>query len=187
MTRGVTDYDAIASAYDVERSAWAVPRDDVIDDLDPARAITVLDLGCGTGTYLATQMDHFSDRPIWWLGVDPSTAMLREAGSKVGRRRLARGRGEDIPLRDESVDYVFSGWVFHHVADKERALAEVARILKPHGRLRLKNIDPWANRDWWVYDFFPGTWNADEQRFWPAERLSSALERYGFEVSVEHE
>ena len=184
MTLGArrTDYDEIASRYDAERGDWGVPQDDVVDELPDDAA--VLDLGCGTGNYLVAQLEHFRGRPVRWFGLDPSAGMLEGAAGKVGRSRLVRGRAESIPFADGSLEYVFCGWVFHHFADKDRAIPEICRVLKPSGRLQIVNIDPWSIGGWWVYHFFPGTWEADQQRFWPVERLVASIEDQGLDVVV---
>lgn len=80
---------------------------------------TVLDLGCGTGD------TDFEGRTV--IGLDPVVEML--ALSQVPARVVAVG--EAIPLRDESVDGVFSGFVFRNLTSVDETLEEVHRVLKP--------------------------------------------------------
>jgi demethylmenaquinone methyltransferase/2-methoxy-6-polyprenyl-1,4-benzoquinol methylase len=89
-----------------------------IDMLPPG---TVLDLGCGTGA------TDFGDRVV--IGLDPVIEML--ALSPVPARLVAVG--EALPLRDGSVDGVFSGFVFRNLTSVPATLAEVARVLEPGG------------------------------------------------------
>ena len=89
-----------------------------IDMLPPG---TVLDLGCGTGA------TDFGDRVV--IGLDPVIEML--ALSPVLARLVAVG--EALPLRDGSVDGVFSGFVFRNLTSVPATLAEVARVLEPGG------------------------------------------------------
>ncbi len=79
----------------------------------------VLDLGSGTG---ATDFDQ---REV--IGLDPVIEML--ALSPVRDRVVAIG--ERIPLADESVDGVFSGFVFRNLTSVPGTLAEINRVLKP--------------------------------------------------------
>jgi demethylmenaquinone methyltransferase/2-methoxy-6-polyprenyl-1,4-benzoquinol methylase len=80
---------------------------------------TVLDLGCGTGD------TDFADRTV--IGLDPVVEML--ALSPVSARVVAVG--EQIPIIDESVDGVFSGFVFRNLTSVDNTLREVERVLRP--------------------------------------------------------
>ncbi|HEU4318454.1 MAG TPA: class I SAM-dependent methyltransferase [Acidimicrobiia bacterium] len=80
---------------------------------------TVLDLGCGTGD------TDFEGRTV--IGIDPVVEML--ALSPVAA--TAAGVGESLPLRDESVDGVFSGFVFRNLTSVDKTLDEIHRVLKP--------------------------------------------------------
>lgn len=100
--------------------------------LDPSW--TVGDLGCGTGQ-LSEMMAPFVARIV---AVDSARGMLA-----VARRRLADATNvefhqselEVLPIDDASLDVAVLFLVLHHVAEPPRVLAEVARALKPGGRL----------------------------------------------------
>jgi demethylmenaquinone methyltransferase / 2-methoxy-6-polyprenyl-1,4-benzoquinol methylase len=79
----------------------------------------ILDLGCGTGD------TDFGDRSV--IGLDPVLEML--ALSAVRARVV--GIGEELPIRDESVDGVFSAFVFRNLTSVDRTLEETQRVLKP--------------------------------------------------------
>jgi ubiquinone/menaquinone biosynthesis C-methylase UbiE len=181
------NYDHLAGRYDEDRARYTVPRDDIIDELLASRSsIRVLDLGSGTGTWLATQRELFRDSRVTWLGADRSWAMLAEARAKeVGNMLLAQAEG--LPLLGMSADYVTCSYSFHQFADKDRALDEVARVLRRGGVFRMNNINPSAAEGWWLYQFFPETIALDAARFWPASRIAEALEARGFAVDIEFE
>jgi demethylmenaquinone methyltransferase/2-methoxy-6-polyprenyl-1,4-benzoquinol methylase len=80
---------------------------------------TVLDLGCGTGT------TDFQGRMV--IGLDPVIEML--ALSPVRDRVV--GVGEALPFRDESLDGVFSGFVFRNLTSVDATLTELHRVLRP--------------------------------------------------------
>jgi SAM-dependent methyltransferase len=89
----------------------------------------VLDIGCGTG--------EAAERFAKELGADVVAA--DQSGRMVN---LARERGLDarvadiqaLPFLDGEFDCVVAGWVLYHVQDRHRAIAEVARVLRPGGR-----------------------------------------------------
>lgn len=89
----------------------------------------VLEVGCGTGLI----MRGLEGRAKTLKGVDISPGMLAEA-----RRRgfdVYEGRAESLPFADGSFDLVYSFKVLAHVPEIERALGEMARVLRPGGHL----------------------------------------------------
>lgn len=184
-----TNYDRIAGLYDIDRAKWVIGPDKVVTSLlsEGRTGIRVLDVGCGTGLYLRAQRTHFADAPVRWFGVDASTQMLHNAAEKEPDLVIAQARAEALPVAAEAVNYVYSSFAFHHFTDKDAALDEVGRVLRPDGRLRIRNMDPWGQPTWWLYRYFDGTWENDERRFWPVERIRSALEARGFDVDADVE
>lgn len=187
-TRGVrANYEKLAARYDEDRARWSLPPDDIVEELLVSRpSVQVLDLGCGTGRWLAAQRDHVADSTASLVGVDPSSAMLGEARAKC-LFRIARAHAEDLPFRDAAFDYIVSNYAFHHFSDKDRALDEVGRVLTLGGVFRINNIEPAAAEGWWLYDFFPEAVAIDAARFWPVPRLSQALAARAFAVDIERE
>ena len=109
----------------------------------PAGA-TVVDVGCGGGMDLLLAALHVgpTGRAI---GVD-MTAQMREQ-AQDGARALALthvevkdGDATQLPVDDASVDAVISNGVLNLVPRKDRAIAEVARVLKPGGHLQMADI-----------------------------------------------
>lgn len=180
-----TDYDELAARYDEDRARWSIPRDDLIEESLASRPSTrVLDLGCGTGRWLAAQRDAFVGRGVEWFGADPSLAMLAQARAK-GLTNVVRARAEALPLPDASVDYIASSFAFHHFSDKERSLDEIRRVLAAGGVLCINNIEPAAADGWWLYEFFPEAIAIDAARFWPAPRIGHALAARRFTVDIQ--
>jgi ubiquinone/menaquinone biosynthesis C-methylase UbiE len=103
--------------------------------------VVVGDLGCGSGKIAATIAPYA--RSV--VAVDSSPEML-----EVARRRLAgfgnvevvQGRIEELPLASEVLDLALVVHLLHHVADPSRALAEVARVLRPGGRIVVADVLP---------------------------------------------
>ena len=100
----------------------------------------VLDVGCGTGT-LAIEVVRRVGTAGRVAGVDPSTQQIARARSKGARRNVPIdfqiGVIEHLPFPDQTFDVVLSTLMMHHLPDslKRQGLAEIARVLKPEGRL----------------------------------------------------
>ncbi len=102
--------------------------------------MSVADVGCGTG-FLAESLAPLVEKVY---ALDGSAAMLEAA-----RRNLAaftniiylRADGSTLPLEDASVDAVLANMYLHHCPDPAAAIREMARILRPGGRLIITDLD----------------------------------------------
>jgi ubiquinone/menaquinone biosynthesis C-methylase UbiE len=126
-------------------SGNAVQNRATVEALDPPPGGAALEIGFGPGHALEMLA---RSRPLGLVaGVDHSELMVARA-----RRRLRSHRGDaaldlrlgdagDLPFPDERFDVVFAVNGFHQWPDKERALAEMAGVLKPGGDLMLSIRD----------------------------------------------
>lgn len=98
----------------------------------PQGELRVLDLACGTGD---VALAVASARPGARLfGADFALPMLVGAGKKArGRVLLQNASAEDLPYRSESFDAVTMAFGIRNVVRRERALAEIVRVLRPGG------------------------------------------------------
>jgi ArsR family transcriptional regulator len=128
---------------------WDRVRDDLFGDRFHLAAIAALlqrdwvvgDLGCGTGQVSAA-LAPFVDRVI---AVDASAAMLQAAKRRLSgldNIDLRRGELEALPIDDGRLDAATLMLVLHHVPEPERALADVARVLKPGGPVLIVDMLP---------------------------------------------
>lgn len=115
-------YDRSRPGYPPEAVAWLVP----------PGAQRVLDLGAGTGQLTRLLVARGLDV----VAVEPSGGMREQLARSLASVPVLRGSAEDIPLGDGAVDAVLVAQAWHWV-DVERAVPEVARVLKPGGRLGL--------------------------------------------------
>ena len=104
----------------------------------------VVDIGCGAGidSLIAAQMVSSTGHVI---GVDMTPAMLEKAAASaaaadVDNVEFRAGYGESVPVPDEWADVVISNGVLNLMPDKVAALTEMARVLKPGGRLQIGDI-----------------------------------------------
>jgi demethylmenaquinone methyltransferase/2-methoxy-6-polyprenyl-1,4-benzoquinol methylase len=139
-------FDAIAPRYDLLNHVLSAGmdrrwRDRAIEALALPPGTRVLDLCTGTAdlAIAATRLVA----PVSVVGVDFSGEMLRLALSKVRELqlsrsiRLIRADATRIPLTEGSCDAATIGFGIRNVAEPERALAELARVLRPGGRLAI--------------------------------------------------
>ena len=139
MTRSRQDlslsFGSAAAAYERGRPSYPP---EAIDWLLPIGARQVLDLGAGTGK-LTTRL---VERGMDVVAVDPIPEMLELLRASLPETRALLGTAEEIPLQDNSVDAVLVAQAWHWV-QPERAIPEIARVLRPGGRLGLV----WNTRD----------------------------------------
>jgi len=105
---------------------------------------TVLDVGSGSGTDALISSTLTGPRGKVY-GLDMTQAMLdklRRNIAAMGAQNVVplEGNAEEIPLPDASVDVVTSNGVLNLVPDKPRAFAEIARVLRPGGRVQISDI-----------------------------------------------
>jgi ubiquinone/menaquinone biosynthesis C-methylase UbiE len=133
----------------------------------------VLDIGCGTGRFLA----QLAEIAKAW-GVDPSPEMLEVARSRVGSAGLKLGSAEQLPFKDGWFERA-TMWLVAHLVDRPRAFAEAARVLEPGGRFAVATFDPSHFHAFWLNDFFPSMERIDRERFPSGDELTAELA--GFE------
>jgi ubiquinone/menaquinone biosynthesis C-methylase UbiE len=89
----------------------------------------VLEVGAGTGLIL----EGLGDAPKQKMGIDISSGMLEKARARGFD--VVQGSATDLPFDDASFDLTFSFKVLSHIPEIEKALAEMARVLRPGGHL----------------------------------------------------
>lgn len=104
--------------------------------LDPPPTGRVLDVGCGTGVLLERIREAHPG--VRACGADPSPEMIAEAGRRLGDGvHLVIADVHRLPFAGGAFDVVVSTSAMHHWTRPEAALGEIARILRPGGRLVL--------------------------------------------------
>lgn len=104
----------------------------------------ILELGCGGGLDTALMAKKMAPSAKV-VGLDLSFAMLQRAARSLDTRKTTnvsfnQALAEQIPLHDDSVDWVVSNGIFNLSPEKEKILAEIHRVLKPKGRVLCSEI-----------------------------------------------
>jgi demethylmenaquinone methyltransferase/2-methoxy-6-polyprenyl-1,4-benzoquinol methylase len=139
-------FDAIAPRYDLLNRVLSAGldrrwRDRAVEALELPPGARVLDLCTGTADLAVATIRRVPGASV--VGVDFASAMLRLGLVKIvalglGRSiQLVRGDATCIPLGSATCDAATIAFGIRNVAEPERALAEIARILRPHGRLAI--------------------------------------------------
>jgi SAM-dependent methyltransferase len=138
-------FAAVADVYERGRPGYPPAAVDALSaELALAGGARVLDLAAGTGkltrALLAAGLDV--------VAVEPQGPLRDTLVAHVGAERVLDGLAEAIPLPDESVDAVTVADAFHWF-DKQAALAEIHRVLRPGGGLAvLFTLPDWSGVSW---------------------------------------
>ena len=129
------DYLAFFEAYDAARYQMEghIPR--CLDALNVGDT-RVLEIGLGQGA----ESEGLIRRGARWTGIDLTPEAIRRVSLRLKLHGLSyegitQASATAIPFPDESFDLVFSHGVLHHIPDIDVAQAEIARVLRPGGRL----------------------------------------------------
>ncbi len=95
-----------------------------------------VDVGCGEGR-LCRMMRGWS---IDSIGIDPTRTLIEEARRRDPAGCYVQAGAQALPLRNESVDLSISCLSLIDIEDIDRAVLEMVRVLKPHGRLIVVNL-----------------------------------------------
>lgn len=113
---------------------------DIIQELAGRNFERLLDVGCGTGTFLSMVSNKFHARVS---GIDISPGMIERSRELLGHRvDLRVGDSEHLPWEDKSFDIITCIASFHHYPSPELVLREMRRVLRSGGHLII--ADPWA-------------------------------------------
>lgn len=161
-------WDASAEAWIRDMDAGSAARvhllDPVMLELCAARpGLRALDVGCGEGRF--SRM--LRERGVETIGLDPTEKLILAARQCDPQGDYRLGRAESLPFADASFDLVVSYLVLIDVPDFRAAIREMARVLRPGGKLVVANLTSMTTAS-------PHLWWRDEN----GERLFWTLDDY---------
>lgn len=135
-------FDSIGSGWDRLREQFfsGRVREAAMDAAGVRAGTTAVDLGAGTGFLTEALLD----RGVRVVAVDQSEAMLEALRRKFpwpDRVECRAGEAEDIPIAESSMDSCLANMLLHHVERPAVAVAEMARVVRPGGRVVVTDLD----------------------------------------------
>lgn len=134
-------YSRWAATYDGPNAA--ITREEravhpLLETMPPGRA---LDAACGTGRYAA----YLTARGHTVVGVDASPQMLARARARVPGADFRLGHLEALPIEDQSADLAICALALTHCIDLAPPIQELARVVRPGGRVIVSDIHPFLS------------------------------------------
>jgi ubiquinone/menaquinone biosynthesis C-methylase UbiE len=140
-------FNAVADKWDEMRRAFFGEgvRRAAVEAAGVAPGLVVADVGTGTGFIAKAALDAGARV----IGIDNSDGMLAQVRERFAGRAFEARQGDTdaLPLADGEMDAVLGNMVLHHAPDPAGALREMARALKPGGRLVITDADT-HNYEW---------------------------------------
>ena len=143
--------------------------------LGALRGLAFLDVACGTGRWLDATLG---------VGIDLCREMLFQARSKPGvAGRVAQADMRRLPFRDRCADLVLCAFTLAYVEPLERAMAELARVIRPGGQLIASDLHPQGYRQGWTRSFRSGPQVYEiEHHSYTAEEWIAAAQDAGLDL-----
>ncbi len=138
----VKEFTKAAEFYEGDRAGvYKMCRKDYPDiqaELEKEPWETLLDAGCGPGSMITLLADKYPERH--YTGVDLTPKMIETArGKRIANAEFVVGDCEDLPFEPESFDVMICANSFHHYPDPQAFFVSTQRVLKPNGRLILRD------------------------------------------------
>lgn len=152
----------------------------------PLHQQDLLDIGCGTGTFLHNIMKHYNSV----TGLEYNGKMIEQARKLLDSTvQIKQGQATQIPFADNSFHTVCMNQVIHHFPNDnnfeylENCFKEVSRVLKPGGSFIINTSTPEQQADafWWL-SLFPKASSRICNNFPPLNIIKTQLRNTGFAV-----
>lgn len=176
------DYSIISSNYDLRYKVNSLSEiSSYLAKIAGLNSIKgILEIGCGTGTWLKS----ISISNKFLAGLDYSRQMLSIAKSKNLNVPFINADANLLPLKKNSIDFIFCINSFHFINNKEMFINNVKNTLANQGYFLIITVEPLdPNDSWYVYDFFNDVFEYDCSRFIPISKITELLSQNNFNIT----
>jgi ubiquinone/menaquinone biosynthesis C-methylase UbiE len=151
----------------------------------PTPRARALEIGCGRGVGTEIILDRFGAAHVDAFDLDPH--MVAQARARLAHRgdqvRVTVGDAERLPAEEGAYDAVFDFAILHHLLDWRQGLREVARVLRPGGRLYAEEV----LRDFIRHPLWRAVLDHPQEDRFDARQFGEALEDVGLRVLSQRE
>ena len=141
-------YPEIVSEYDYPKVKGRI-----LEWLRPRNNNVIVDIGCGVGYFLFEMIKKYPSTKMTLIGLDVienRVRFLMQRKKEEGVKNIFGivGDGMELPFRNNRIDLVTCSEVLEHIFTPQKAIAEMARILKPGGNLLISTPSKRAEESW---------------------------------------
>jgi len=176
-------YSLWADSYDTQPNPFLALEQRILSTLlPPTTGLDVVDIGCGTGRWLAPLA---AESPRSLVGVDSSEEMLSHAHRKLGTKaRLVHADCHALPMERGSVDIARCSFVASYLSDLDRFAEELFRVCRNGARVFITDLHPGTcAKHGWRRSFKSNGKEIElATREWSIDYLLFAFERAGFRI-----
>jgi len=139
----IKEFDAAAEKYETDKAGvYKLCKDDYPPILEEIKKIgyfeSLLDAGCGTAPMITLLKEKYPDKK--YTGIDLSSKMIEKAKEKnMENTEFVVGDCENLPFEENSFDIVINSQSFHHYPNPQDFFNSVYKVLKPGGKLILRD------------------------------------------------
>ena len=138
----INEFNKAAPKYESNNSGiYEMCKDDyppILEEIRKKDFETLLDAGCATGPMLSLLTKEYPEKK--YVGLDLSPKMIETAKKKnLPHTEFIEGDCENMPLKNNTFDIVINSQSFHHYPNPQSFFNEVYRVLKPGGKLILRD------------------------------------------------
>ena len=138
----IKEFTKAATIYDSGHAGiYELCKDDyppILEELEKHQYNDLLDVGCGTGPMIELLSKKYPDKHYTGLDITPKMIEVANA-KKLPNAKFIVGDSENLPFEPESFEAVICANSFHHYPNPQKFFDGVYRVLKPDGRLILRD------------------------------------------------
>ncbi|MCR5527565.1 MAG: class I SAM-dependent methyltransferase [Lachnospiraceae bacterium] len=122
---------------------------EILEEIEEENFETLLDCGCGPAPMISLLHEKYPERH--YTGIDLTPKMIEKAREKnLDNTTFVVGDCENLPFEDDSFDVVICSMSMHHYPHPEKFLHGVKRVLKPNGRVILRDMTSYRPVLWFI-------------------------------------